>query len=104
MTHLARFVVPVLMAAALGASAAANGPARGRCRNPEARAHLDVHDPEPFDNAYPLLGLPNATLSPHQASRTETAMRDMSWVVRDVVAVLEGRPPVDRAPAVDVSG
>jgi phosphoglycerate dehydrogenase-like enzyme len=74
---------------------------RGR---PRARAHLDVHEPEPFGDDHPLLGLPNATLTPHQASRTETAMLAMSWVVRDVAAVLEGRAPADPAPTDDVSG
>ncbi len=61
--------------------------------HPQAQALLDVHDREPFDAAYPLLGLPNARLYPHLASRTERAMLNMSWVVRDVVAVLEGREP-----------
>ncbi|MBI5837465.1 MAG: 3-phosphoglycerate dehydrogenase [Candidatus Eisenbacteria bacterium] len=56
-------------------------------------ALLDVHDPEPITRDYPLLGLPNVALAPHLASRTETAMRNMSWVVRDVMEVLEGRVP-----------
>jgi phosphoglycerate dehydrogenase-like enzyme len=67
--------------------------------HPEAEAHLDVHDPEPFDDTYPLLHLPNAHLYPHIAGRTEAALRNMSWVVRDVVAVLEGRAPSHPAPA-----
>lgn len=58
-----------------------------------AQALLDVHDPEPFTRDHPLLGLPNAHLAPHLASRTRTAMDRMSWVVRDVIAVLEGREP-----------
>ena len=66
--------------------------------HPKALAMLDVHDPEPFDATYPLLGLPNSKLYPHLASRTETAMKNMSWVVRDVTAVLEGRPPEFPAP------
>jgi phosphoglycerate dehydrogenase-like enzyme len=45
---------------------------------------LDVHEPEPIDAANPLLGIPNAHLSPHLASRTDAAMDAMSWVVRDV--------------------
>jgi len=61
--------------------------------NPAAMALLDVHDPEPFTSANPLLGLPNAHLAPHLASRTATALENMSWVVRDVVAVLTGREP-----------
>jgi D-3-phosphoglycerate dehydrogenase len=67
--------------------------------HPAALALLDVHDPEPFAKAYPLLGLPNAKLYPHLASRTETAMNNMSWVVKDVIAVLEGRKPEFAAPA-----
>ncbi|MSR69848.1 MAG: 3-phosphoglycerate dehydrogenase [Phycisphaerales bacterium] len=59
--------------------------------HPRARAILDVHEPEPFTSDYPLLGLHNAMLAPHLASRTETAMTNMSWVVRDVVEVLRGR-------------
>jgi len=58
-----------------------------------ARAMLDVHDPEPPPADYPLYNLPNAMLLPHLASRTETALQNMSWVVRDVVAVLEGKAP-----------
>jgi len=61
--------------------------------NPAAAAMLDVHDPEPITDANPLIPLPNAHLAPHLASRTMTAMDNMSWVVRDVVAVLEGRKP-----------
>ena len=66
--------------------------------HPDAQAIIDVHDPEPFAADYPLLNLPNAQLHPHLASRTETAMRNMSWVVRDVVGVLEGRQPEHPAP------
>lgn len=61
--------------------------------NPAAMAMLDVHDPEPIADANPLLGLPNAHLAPHLASRTTTALENMSWVVRDVIAVLAGREP-----------
>jgi len=56
--------------------------------NPGAQALLDVHDPEPFGAGYPLLGLPNAQLSPHIAAATRTAHRNMSWVVREVWRVL----------------
>ena len=61
--------------------------------HPGAQALLDVHDPEPFAADHPLLGLANAHLAPHLASRTRSAMVRMSWVVRDAVAVLEGRTP-----------
>ncbi len=61
--------------------------------NPTALAILDVHATEPFTDADPLLGLPNAHLAPHLASRTTTAMANMSWVVKDVWRVLEGEAP-----------
>lgn len=66
--------------------------------HPAALALLDVHDPEPFPPEYPLLHTPNARLYPHLASRTQTAMNSMSWVVKDVVAVLEGKKPQFPAP------
>lgn len=61
--------------------------------HPHALALLDVHDPEPFDASYPLLGLPNARLTPHIAAATATAHRNMSWVVRDLWRVLSGEAP-----------
>ncbi len=61
--------------------------------HPDGQAILDVHDPEPFSDAHPLIALPNAHLAPHLASRTTTAMANMSWVVKDVVAVLNGDTP-----------
>jgi len=67
-------------------------------RNPGAVAVLDVHDPEPFGSDYPLLGVPNARLLPHMAAATTQADMAMSWVVRDVAAVLEGRAPEFPAP------
>ena len=69
-------------------------------RCPGARAMVDVHDPaEPIGPGYPLLGLPNAHLTPHLASGTARAKREMSWVVRDVWRVLEGREPEFPPPA-----
>ena len=63
---------------------------------------LDVHDPEPptRDQAYDrLLNFPDRVLlTPHMASRTTTAMENMSWVVRDVIGVLEGAAPRYPAP------
>lgn len=56
--------------------------------HPAAMALLDVHEPEPIEADHPLLSLPNAHLFPHLASRTESAMRRMSWVVRDVATKL----------------
>lgn len=67
--------------------------------HPGARAMLDVHEPEPVTPDSPLLALPNAHLSPHIGAATSTAQRNMSWVVRDVWAVLEGRAPANPAPA-----
>lgn len=58
-----------------------------------AAAALDVFAPEPPPPDFPLLGMPNVLLTPHLASRTWTAAGNMSWVVRDVMAVLEGREP-----------
>lgn len=52
--------------------------------NPDARAYLDVHEPEPVPATHPLLGLDNAVLTPHIAAATALAKKNMSWVVRDV--------------------
>jgi phosphoglycerate dehydrogenase-like enzyme len=64
-----------------------------------AGAAIDVFDPEPPGPDFPLLGLDNVLLTPHLAARTFTAIENMSWVVRDVVAVLEGQRPRYPAPA-----
>lgn len=61
--------------------------------HPGAAAMLDVHEPEPFGDTYPLLDIPNVHLSPHIASATTLANEKMSWVVRDVWRVLSGEPP-----------
>src|SRR6185436_9267931 len=63
-----------------------------------AGAAIDVFHPEPPKADFPLLGLDNVLLTPHLAARTYTALENMSWVVRDVVEVLEGRPPRYPAP------
>jgi len=62
-------------------------------RDAGGQAYLDVHDPEPPDAGYPLYGRSNVHLLPHLASRTPEALSAMSWVVRDVVAVLNGELP-----------
>ncbi len=63
-----------------------------------AGAAIDVFDPEPPKADYPLLGLDHVLLTPHMAARTRTAIENMSWVVRDVVEVLQGRAPKYPAP------
>ncbi|MGD9790091.1 MAG: NAD(P)-dependent oxidoreductase [Phycisphaerales bacterium] len=66
--------------------------------NKAARAILDVHDPEPICPDSPLLGVPNAILTPHVGAATATAHSRMSWVVRDVWRVLTGEEPHHPAP------
>jgi phosphoglycerate dehydrogenase-like enzyme len=63
-----------------------------------AGAAIDVFDPEPPPADYPLLGLDNVLLTPHMAARTHIAIENMSWVVRDVMEVLNGRVPKHPAP------
>jgi len=63
-----------------------------------AGAAIDVFDPEPPLPDFPLLGFDNVLLTPHIAARTETAMANMSWVVRDVMNALENRAPRYPAP------
>ncbi len=62
-------------------------------QNPGATAILDVHEPEPVGGEYPLLGLPNARLTPHIGAATGRAKAAMGWVVRDVWRVLGGDEP-----------
>lgn len=62
--------------------------------NPQAHAVLDVHDPEPPQEDNPLWPYTDRVkMLPHLASRTDTALQNMSWVVKDVMAVLEGNEP-----------
>jgi D-3-phosphoglycerate dehydrogenase len=63
-----------------------------------AGAALDVFHPEPPPADFPLLSFDNVLLTPHLAARTGTALENMSWVVRDVVEVLQGRRPKFPAP------
>jgi len=60
--------------------------------NPGAQAILDVHEPEPIASDNPLLGLSGAHLMPHIGAATVKAHANMSWVVRDVWRVLDGKP------------
>ena len=62
-------------------------------------AAIDCHDPEPMGEDYPLFGLKNVILTPHSAATVPRAKENMSMVVKDVIAVLEGRKPVFPAPA-----
>ena len=64
-----------------------------------AGAAIDVYAPEPPPADFPLAGCENVLLSPHMASRTHTATENMSWVVRDVVEVLQGGKPKYPVPA-----
>jgi phosphoglycerate dehydrogenase-like enzyme len=61
-------------------------------------AALDVYAPEPPPADFPLIGLDNVLLAPHMAARTATAIQNMSWVVRDIVGVLNGEKPKYPAP------
>jgi len=72
--------------------------------HPDAHAYLDVHDPEPPPQDFVLRQLSNATLLPHLASRTDTALANMSSVVHDVWAVLQGESPRYPAFAITPSG
>ena len=63
-----------------------------------AGAAIDVFHPEPPPANFPLLGMENVILTPHMAARTHTAIENMSWVVRDVIDVLAGKPPRFPAP------
>ncbi len=58
-----------------------------------AGAGLDVFDPEPLPADSPLLKLDNVVLTPHMAAHTDEALLRMAFVVEDVIAVFEGRPP-----------
>jgi phosphoglycerate dehydrogenase-like enzyme len=61
-------------------------------------AAIDVYWPEPPLPDFPLLNLDNVLLTPHMAARTNTALENMSWVVKDVLEVLKGNPPKYPAP------
>ena len=63
-----------------------------------AGAAIDVFHPEPPPANFPLSGMENVILTPHMAARTHTAIENMSWVVRDVIDVLHGKPPRFPAP------
>lgn len=54
---------------------------------------IDVHEPEPPSDDYPLFHTERATLTPHIGAATARAHRNMSWVVRDVWRVLSNEKP-----------
>jgi D-3-phosphoglycerate dehydrogenase / 2-oxoglutarate reductase len=58
-----------------------------------AGAGTDVFEAEPPDPSHPLFRHPRFVGTPHMSSHTDEAMRRMSLVAEDVVAVLEGREP-----------
>ena len=47
------------------------------------------------ESDFPLLGMDNVLLTPHMASRTGTALENMSWVVRDENLDLASLGPVE---------
>ena len=62
-----------------------------------AGAGLDVTDPEPLPPEHGLRALPNVLISPHNAGRTYESQAAALARMRDnVLAVLTGRPPLDR--------
>ena len=61
--------------------------------NPQSTLILDVHDPEPIPEDSRLFACPNIILTPHIAAGTASAKENMSWVVRDVIRVLNNQSP-----------
>jgi D-3-phosphoglycerate dehydrogenase len=53
----------------------------------------DVFEEEPTAKDNSLFTFPNFVCTPHMAAHTDEAMRRMSLVAEDVIAVLEGREP-----------
>jgi glyoxylate reductase len=59
-----------------------------------AAAALDVTDPEPIDPKDPLLGLPNAIITPHIASASEATRARMAMLAAEnLVEALRGKVP-----------
>jgi D-3-phosphoglycerate dehydrogenase len=54
-----------------------------------AGAALDVVEPEPLPQHYPLFSLDNCILTPHVAARTHRGLQRMFAVVDDVLALLD---------------
>jgi phosphoglycerate dehydrogenase-like enzyme len=58
-----------------------------------AGAGTDVYETEPAPRDHPLFRHDRFVGTPHMSAHTEEAMRRMSLVAEDVIAVLEGREP-----------
>ena len=58
-----------------------------------AGAGLDVFEVEPLPPDNPFKDMDNVIITPHMASHTREGLLAMAMVVKDVIAVLEGRPP-----------
>lgn len=93
-----RYLVNMSRGMVLDETAVADAVAAGRL----AGVAIDVYEPEPPPGDSPLIQLAergaNVLLTPHMASRARSAVENMSWVVKDVVAVLEGQRPDYPAP------
>lgn len=58
-------------------------------------AALDTFDPEPPPADWPLLKLPNVTLSPHIAGASRFSVtKAATMIAEDIALVLSGRPPL----------
>jgi D-3-phosphoglycerate dehydrogenase len=64
-----------------------------------AGAGTDVFEAEPADRSHPLFRHGRFVCTPHMSAHTEEAMRRMSMVAEDVIAVLLGREPQWPVPA-----
>jgi len=64
-----------------------------------AGAGIDVFETEPAPPSHPLLSLDNVVATPHSAAFTrEALLRETSWAVEDVRAILLGQPPLHWQP------
>ena len=58
-------------------------------------AALDTFDPEPPPADWPLLRLPNVTLSPHIAGASRfSAAKAAAMIAEDIALILDGKPPL----------
>jgi D-3-phosphoglycerate dehydrogenase len=70
-----------------------------------AGAGLDVFDSEPTPASNPVLHLPNVISAPHMAGVTQEALDRMAVAaVRNLVAVLDGKPPHENVVNKEVLG